>query len=182
MGVTTPLFPDENCPQGRCALLAANPAASNPNDSDNGDIQTRTDFLMFLAPPPHGRMGPSEHTGQQLFMRTGCADCHKPDWQTATSPTSTSGNVVFSPYSDFLLHDMGSLGDGIVQGQAGAREMRTAPLWGVRLQPSFLHDGRAKSLEQAILAHDGQGRPARDHFAALNRAQRNNLIAFLNAL
>ncbi len=86
-------------------------------------------------------------------------------------------------YSDFLLHDMGALGDGIEQGQATGREMRTAPLWGLRLFTSFLHDGRAATIEAAILAHDGQGRRrARDRFATLPAASRASLVAFLRTL
>ena len=84
--------------------------------------------------------------------------------------------------SDFLLHDMGALGDGIEQGQVTGREMRTAPLWGLRLFTSFLHDGRAGTIEAAILAHDGQGRRARDRFAALPSAGKASLVAFLRTL
>lgn len=70
--------------------------------------------------------------------------------------------MAFHPYSDFLLHDMGALGDGISQGDANGREMRTAPLWGVSQRALLLHDGRATTLEDAIRAHDGQARGARD--------------------
>jgi CxxC motif-containing protein (DUF1111 family) len=88
----------------------------------------------------------------------------------------------FAPYSDFLLHDMGSLGDGIVQAQASGRDMRTAPLWGVRLLTTFLHDGRAHSLREAIAAHDGQGRRARQRFSALSAHGQSALLAFLRTL
>jgi CxxC motif-containing protein (DUF1111 family) len=81
-----------------------------------------------------------------------------------------------------LLHDMGSLGDGIEQGQATGREMRTAPLWGLRLLTTFLHDGRARTIEDAILAHDGQGRAARRRFAALRASEKAALMAFLRTL
>ena len=77
---------------------------------------------------------------------------------------------------------MGSLGDGIAQGGAGPREMRTAPLWGVSAQPSLLHDGRATTLDGAIRAHDGQARAARDQFNRLNASDHQALIAFLNSL
>ena len=88
----------------------------------------------------------------------------------------------FAPYSDFLLHDMGALGDGIVQGKASGRDMRTAPLWGVRLLNVYLHDGRAHTLPEAILGHDGQGRGARQRFAALSAHRQAALIAFLSTL
>jgi CxxC motif-containing protein (DUF1111 family) len=77
---------------------------------------------------------------------------------------------------------MGSLGDGIAQGAAGPRQMRTAPLWGMRAAPSLLHDGRAATPVQAVLAHDGQGRRARDRFASLDAKSRNALLAFLDTL
>ena len=89
---------------------------------------------------------------------------------------------VFHPYSDFLLHDMGSLGDGIAQGAAGPRQMRTAPLWGLRVSKTLLHDGRAATPAEAIHAHDGQGRASRERFARLGRADRAALLAFLGSL
>jgi CxxC motif-containing protein (DUF1111 family) len=89
---------------------------------------------------------------------------------------------VFQPFSDFLLHDMGSLGDGIVQGTATGRQIRTAPLWGVRVRTRLLHDGRATSLAAAVLAHDGQGERARNRFAGLSARERDELLAFLNSL
>ena len=86
------------------------------------------------------------------------------------------------PYSDFLLHDIGSLGDGISQGDASGGEMRTAPLWGLRMITKFLHDGRASTISAAIAAHDGQARNARDRFNALDASSKSKLLAFLNSL
>ncbi len=77
---------------------------------------------------------------------------------------------------------MGSLGDGIAQGSASGREIRTAPLWGLRMVTKYLHDARASTLEQAILAHDGQGKGARDRFAALDANVKARLMAFLKSL
>ena len=182
MGITTPLFPDESCPQGDCSLLVSNPAASNPNDAENSTLQELADFMGLLAPPPPGRFARDEQAGQNLFGRIGCADCHLQALRTGPNPVRALDRVVFAPYSDFLLHDMGSLGDGIVQNQAGPNEMRTAPLWGLRFQPSLLHDGRAKTADEAIRAHDGQGRPARNNYANLSPRERAQLLAFLNAL
>jgi CxxC motif-containing protein (DUF1111 family) len=182
LGVTTPLLPNENCPQGDCSLLAANPAATNPNDLDNSAIQLLSDFITFLAPPPRGPVGQSEQAGQTLFGRIGCVDCHRPSLQTGPNPVGALNGVTFSPYSDFLLHDMGSLGDGITQNEAGPRLMKTAPLWGLRFEPLLLHDGRTSSISAAILQHDGQGRHARNQFAALSNQQQAQLIAFLNSL
>jgi CxxC motif-containing protein (DUF1111 family) len=182
LGVTSPIFPHENCPQGNCALLAANPARSNPNDPNGQFVQAVTNFVVFLAPPPRGPVGPNEQAGAALFNQIGCAQCHTPTLQTGPNAVHALSSVTFSPYSDFLLHDMGSLGDGIVQNQAGPTQTRTAPLWGVRFEPTYLHDGRATTLDQAILAHDGQGKAAKALYAGLPAAQKAQLIDFLNSL
>ena len=117
-----------------------------------------------------------------VFAAAGCASCHTPALQTGSNPVAALDHVTFFPFSDFLLHDMGSLGDGIEQGQSTGREMRTAPLWGVRTRPKLLHDGRAATLEDAIRSHDGQGRRSRDAFAALDTTAKSRLIAFLKSL
>jgi CxxC motif-containing protein (DUF1111 family) len=127
-------------------------------------------------------MGALEQAGSSVFQRIGCADCHIPFLQSGPSPVSALDRKEFSPFSDFLLHDMGALGDGMEQNGAARTEIRTAPLWGLKFQPSLLHDGRAKTAKEAILAHDGQGRPARNAFANLKSADQAALIAFLNSL
>jgi CxxC motif-containing protein (DUF1111 family) len=182
MGITTPMFPIENCPQGNCALLSANPALNNPNDVDNSSVQQFANFMTLLGPPPRGPHTDQSRAGARLFFTIGCVNCHLPVLQTGPNQVAALDQVKFFPFSDFLLHDMGSLGDGIEQSGAGQREMRTAPLWGVRAVTSFLHDGRAATLDAAILAHDGQGRQARDQFANLSDDDRASLIAFLNSL
>lgn len=182
MGVTTPLFPDENCPQGNCALLAANPARTHPNVLNNGPIQSLTNFMTRLAPPPRVALTATAQAGQTLFAQIGCADCHVPTLQAGPSPIAAINGAMFSPFSDYLLHDMGTLGDGIVQNHAGPTEMRTSPLWGLRFQDTLLHDGRAHTVSDAILAHAGQGKPSRDRFASLTAAQKAQLLAFLSSL
>jgi CxxC motif-containing protein (DUF1111 family) len=182
MGITTPLVPDEHCPQGNCALLAANPATNNPNDVDNSALQAFTDFMTFLAPPPRLALTDQAKSGAKTFLAIGCVNCHLPAMRTGPNPVAALNQVRFFPFSDFLLHDMGSLGDGIAQSGAGQTEMRTAPLWGVRALKTLLHDGRATSISDAILAHDGQGKAARDRFAGLNDSDRAALLAFLNSL
>src|SRR5262249_26767306 len=125
MGVTTPLFPNENCPQGDCSLLEFNPAG-NPNDADNSSLVEFNDFMTFLAPPPRGPINWTVKAGESIFNQIGCAVCHQPTLQTGPNAVSALNRVTFHPYSDFLLHDMGDLGDGMVQANAGATEMRTA--------------------------------------------------------
>jgi CxxC motif-containing protein (DUF1111 family) len=174
MGVTTPMFADENCPQGNCLELADNPAPS-PNDATNESLEKFTDFMTFLGPPPRGGINSSVIAGEVLFSQIGCGDCHTPTLVTGSG-------VSFHPYSDFLLHDMGGLGDGITQGQATGRLMRTAPLWGSRLFTRFLHDGRAFSFYDSIQAHDGQGAAAKARFNRLAPTDRNKVEAFLRSL
>jgi len=178
MGVTSPDFPNENCPQGDCAALVHNPV---PGLNDEGDdVEAFTDFMTLLAPPPRGPG--NTVTGASLFLISGCAGCHTPRLATGRSSTPALDRKVFEPFSDFLLHDMGTLGDGIVQGAANGRQMRTAPLWGLHTRPAFLHDGRATTVQAAILAHDGQGRSARDRFVGLTAEKRQALLAYLNSL
>jgi len=95
------------------------------------------------------------------------------------------GNFAFNPYSDFLVHDMGTLGDQI--GNAGdslavTRRMRTAPLWGIRFRNHLLHDGRTSDIPTAVRAHDGQGAAARDAFNRLSAADQHNIVQFVRSL
>ncbi len=199
MGITTPMFPDEMCPNGDCSLLACDPVPGV--DDDLEDVEAFNAFMSFLAPPP--RLGPLDFTlasaqlqqtfpgtsssglargGSRVFGRIGCDDCHAPTLTSGPSPVAALSRRRFRPYSDFLLHDMGNLGDGIEQGTATGREMRTAPLWGLHVITTFLHDGRATTIEDAILAHEGQGDRARDRFLALRPIERASLLAFLRTL
>jgi CxxC motif-containing protein (DUF1111 family) len=190
IGVTTPgwmrdssgrLIDEENPPQGNASLLQYNPA-SNPNEPDVNDVQAFTDFMMLLAPPPRGTINSTVTAGATVFSHIGCADCHTPSLTTGTHPVAALSMKSFAPYSDFLLHDMGALGDGIVQGIARGTEMRTAPLWGLRSVTAFLHDGRSTTVEDAVLKHAGQGQHARDLFQQLNSTDRAALVAFLKSL
>ena len=181
IGVTTPFFPTENAPQGNTALLAANPAQTNPNDT-NATPMMFADFVTLLAPPPRRPLSRDATRGERLFLEIGCADCHLPAMRTGSNPVPALDEVDFFPFSDFLLHDMGSLNDGITQAGATGHEMRTAPLWGARIRTSFLHDGRAKTIADAILGHDGQGLAARDRFACLRAREQAQLVEFINSL
>jgi CxxC motif-containing protein (DUF1111 family) len=181
MGVTSPEFPVENCPQGDCAALAYNPVPGL-ND-DGGNVAEFHDFMTLLAPPGRGAISAAMASmGSRVFQQIGCAACHTPVIVSGPSPVEGLSNRVFRPFSDFLLHDMGSLGDGVAQGAASGSQMRTAPLWGVRMRPTLLHDGRATTIPQAIAAHDGQGRFARDLFLSLSVGERAALLAFVKSL
>lgn len=180
MGVTNPALPDESCPQGDCALLDFDPLPGL--DDDGSRVEALADFMRLLAPPAPRPTTPESEAGAVLFREIGCASCHVERLTTGPSVVTALDRVEFAPYSDFLLHDVGGLGDGIEQGTALGTEMRTAPLWGLSAVTSFLHDGRASSLEEAILAHDGQARPARARFEALETGEAALLLAFLRSL
>jgi CxxC motif-containing protein (DUF1111 family) len=179
-GITNPEFPDEHCPQGNCDLLACNPM---PELNDDGSgVEEFDHFMRFLAPPPRPKPTANVDAGRRIFSDAGCTRCHWSTFRTGKSDSPALSEVTFHPYSDFLLHDMGSLGDGVELGGARGNEFRTAPLWGVRVMTRFLHDGRASTLDEAILAHDGQARRSRDRFAELSARDQAALIEFLESL
>src|SRR5262249_33698970 len=130
MGITNPLFPNENCPSGDCSTLAQNPNAGM-NDPDGKLLAQAHDFVQFLGPPPRN---PPPDQGFALFQGIGCAVCPVQTLVTGPSEVGALDRLAYHPYSDFLLHDMGALGDGIDQGDAKGSEMRTQPLWGVSRQ------------------------------------------------
>jgi len=123
----------------------------------SSDVVNFAAFMRLSAPPTPTTASVSELNGQKLFGTVGCAMSHTPSLTTAASPYTGMSNITYQPYSDFAVHHMGSsLADGIVQGQAGADQFRTAPLWGLGQRLFFLHDGRASDLLQAIQAHQSQ--------------------------
>jgi CxxC motif-containing protein (DUF1111 family) len=157
-------------------------------DEVQDDMENFRTFMEHLAPPPQVTSDPIGFTaGEFVFLAVGCANCHSAvTFVTPSHPfNGVPGNFAFSPFSDFAVHDMGSLGDGI--GSTGdpaakTRQMRTAPLWGARFNTQFLHDGRAKTVRAAILAHDGQGLAARNAFAALDPISQALLLEFVNSI
>ena len=178
LGITSPQFPNEICPGGNCSLLAFNPLPT-VNDPDGKKVQQFTDFMRFLGPPPPAH---ADGPGAAVFESIGCAACHLPLIVTGASANPAFDRVAYHPYSDFLLHDMGTLGDGIVQADGRPQEMRTAPLWGLSVQGQLLHDARINTMAAAIAAHDGQAAAARLAFAALSDVDRAALLAFLGSL
>ncbi len=180
MGITTPDFPNESCPQGNCAELSFNPAPGI-NDDGSGPVLL-TNFMSLLAAPPRAAQNRDTDDGESQFDRIGCTACHVATMHTSANAIAALDRKTYHPYSDFLLHDMGSLGDDLEMGNSTGREMRTTPLWGLRFVTTYLHDGRATTLDQAILAHDGQGAGARDRYNALPAAIKSKLIAFLQSL
>jgi CxxC motif-containing protein (DUF1111 family) len=121
-----------------------------------------------------------------LFTIAGCAFCHTPALKTGPSAIAALANQPVNLFSDLMTHDMGvGLADGISQGEAGPREFRTAPLWGLGQRIFFLHDGRTADLITAIRAHKSTGSEANgviDRFNNLNEVQKQNLLNFLRSL
>jgi CxxC motif-containing protein (DUF1111 family) len=144
------------------------------------DVANFAFFMRNTAAPPRGT--DNSNGGAAEFNREGCNGCHV----TTTFTVSINGrNVSFQPFSDFLVHDMGTLGDqigGDGDSVAVTRRMRTAPLWGIRNRNHILHDGRTTDRAAAIRAHDGQGAAARNAFNAATAAQQNSIVLFLQSL
>lgn len=186
MGITSRLFPTENAPNGNTNLLALYDLVADPEDqvdpvTGKGDIDVNADFMRLLGPPPPLPLTPSARSGQALFNQIGCAVCHEPTLFTAPNAIAALSQKAVPLFSDLLLHDMGSLNDHIAQGDAGPYEMKTAPLWGLRASAPYLHDGRAATVDQAIVAHDGEGLRARVRYQQLTPTQRRQLLDFLNS-
>lgn len=128
--------------------------------------------------------------GKNIFIQTGCEGCHNQTLQTSFSTTAPLSNKIFHPYTDLLLHDMGPvLDDGYTEGSAKTNEWRTPPLWGLGLSPNsqggqyfLLHDGRAKSIEEAILLHGGEATTSKNKFSLLSSADKQALLKFLESL
>jgi CxxC motif-containing protein (DUF1111 family) len=184
LGVTNPQFATEQPPLGNAALLAGCDPLSDLED-DGEEVRRLTDFMQRLAPIPPLPSSPEARAGDVVFTQIGCDGCHVRRITSGPSPIAALSQQHYAPFSDFLLHDMGALGDNIGgEGDASPREMRTAPLWGGHLLGGsrLLHDGRAKSFSLAIEQHDGQGAAARNAFRDLSETQRRQLLAFLATL
>ena len=205
MGITSPDQPKErsSCASNRSQFGVLLDASDDPEDTTDetgrADIDHFADFMRMLDAPPVLAQNSSARRGAGLFSSLGCSGCHVATIQTAANPAAfipkTTGGVPISaslnlflgnetihPYSDFLLHDMGALGDGITSGAAGPRMMRTAPLWGVRGKSRFLHDGRGESIADAIKLHDGQATAARNGFNGLSATDQQAVVDFLNTI
>lgn len=188
LGITSAIFPDENCsgPQTTCA---AAPSAGQPEIVEARLAATVLYQQAIAVPARRNIDDPQVRRGEQIFLTVGCADCHVPSLTTGEHPLGFLANQTIHPYSDLLLHDMGEgVADHRPDFLARGRDWRTPPLWGPGLSEkvnghhAYLHDGRARTLVEAVLWHDGDARGARDAFRALPRDERDALLAFLNSL
>jgi CxxC motif-containing protein (DUF1111 family) len=204
MGITNPLFPTENRFNGSLSVVAPfdpipdSPLPEDPPTPDHPfgeDVEAFTRFMRSLRNPIPNPNPPSQvdvDAGRQLIKRIGCGYCHPQNITTAPVGTSFHGGKLIvptalasrqiHPYSDFMLHDIGT-GDGIVQngGQATRNMVRTAPLWGLRSRTRLMHDGATYTPKDAILRHAGQATPVIQAYQALTAEEKQQILAFLDA-
>jgi CxxC motif-containing protein (DUF1111 family) len=179
MSLTSPLLPDElPNPDG------LTDDRHHGTDVSADDLDLIADYVRLLAIP--ARSAPDDE-GAAIFAAIGCADCHVPTLHTRVDyPIEPLADIDAPLYSDLLLHDRGvELADGLVEGEATSREWRTAPLIGLRFFDNFMHDGRAATLEEAILVHSGEGSESADTvtaWLALDDADQRTLLGWLRGL
>ncbi len=190
IGLTSSLLPRSNCApsQDSCREMFQ----SGQADLSDRLLDSLVGYLRLLGVPARTAVGniDSLERGYEQFTRMGCALCHRPAMVTDdTHPLPLLRDQTFFPYSDFLLHDMGPGLAGVsIEGIATQREWRTPPLWGIGLLEQvnghtlLLHDGRARSIEEAILWHGGEGKSAREAFRKSSTAQRSALVEFVQSL
>ncbi|MDB6065099.1 MAG: thiol oxidoreductase [Pedosphaera sp.] len=180
MGVTTSIFP----------ILDGDTTGGTPELAD-GDLDNLTRYIALLGVSARRDLINAQALqGEQLFASASCVKCHTPTLTTsAYHPMAELRNQTIHPYTDLLLHDMGAgLADNMGEGIATGSEWRTPPLWSIGLTAglnggeAYLHDGRARSLEEAILWHDGEGAAAKEAFRTMSASDRAALIAFLKSL
>jgi CxxC motif-containing protein (DUF1111 family) len=137
-------------------------------------------FVASLPPPSVPEPGTS--SGSELFRRIGCETCHRSSLTVGRDVDGRDTMRPIYPYTDLLLHDMGAaLADGISEGDASGQEFRTPPLWGISQSgPPYLHDGRAKSIDEAIIAHDGEAARAAARYRNLSAHDRRAMLRFVS--
>jgi len=173
MGISSPLHPD----------------GDGTMEIDQATIDITTFYVATLGVPAPHEAGPEARHGAKLFRAMGCTGCHAESFETGDHPIAALAHQKIRPHTDLLLHDMGpGLADGRPDWQASGSEWRTPPLWGVGLTATvlplatFLHDGRARTLAEAILWHGGEGEKSREAFRKARVADREALLAFLRTL
>lgn len=163
---------------------------SDPEVS-NAEIADIVQYLQTLkAPIQRGAEIADIKTGKQIFISIQCGACHQPSMKTNSSAIAGLSNKTFSPYTDLLMHDMGkALDDNYTEGSAKTYEWRTTPLWGLGLAKNsqggkyhLMHDGRAKSIEEAINLHGGESQKSKAKYTALSNTEKQQLLTFLESL
>ncbi|MCB5189249.1 c-type cytochrome [Methylobacillus arboreus] len=189
MGLNSSLFPHGNCAAKQTACQAA-PVSGNPEIS-TAQLQQMEFYQLALAVPvPRRQHHPLVRQGALVFRQAQCAACHQPEIKTGEFlRLSALSNQTISPYTDLLLHDMGpDLADNRADFEASGSEWRTSPLWGIGLAKQveekigFLHDGRARTLLEAILWHGGEAEESREMVRQMTPEDRRALLAFIESL
>jgi CxxC motif-containing protein (DUF1111 family) len=196
MGITNPLFPEENTSNGRYVGYGSEYDPVPELEDDGVDVVAFADFMRSTKAPSRGPITVDVSAGETLFNKIGCAICHTPSITTARAGTKINGgeftvpkalgNKIIHPYSDFLLHDIGT-GDGIPvlplpEYASTANQMRTAPLWALRTRNRLMHDGLSMTKQDAIQRHAGQAAEVTRKYNALSNTEKNQLLAFLESL
>jgi CxxC motif-containing protein (DUF1111 family) len=188
MGITSPFRSVENTNPLASVPVPGLDEVSDP-EVDGGTVNDVMQYMRMLGPPTPGETTPRREQGAALFAAAKCGGCHIPTLHTGVHEIETLADRDVALYSDLLLHDLGDgLADNRPDGNADGREWRTAPLWGLRITREFLngslfllHDGRAHSVEEAILLHGGEATAARDAFAAMTPDERAALLDFVES-
>jgi CxxC motif-containing protein (DUF1111 family) len=196
IGITNPLFPEENTSSGRFVGYGTEYDPLPDPEDDGEDTAAFTNFMRSTKAPARGAITSDVIAGEQHFTEIGCAICHVSSITTAAPGTKIDGgtfivpaalgNKIIHPYSDFLLHNIGT-GDGIPflpqpEFANTAKQIRTAPLWGLRTRNRLMHDGLSFTKEEAIQRHTGQAEGVKRKFNSLTRAERDQILAFLESL
>ena len=190
LGVSSNLYPDQNCPPVQ--EICRRELPGNVPEIINHELDALELWLRGLAVPARRNMSdPQVRRGEIVFAQAQCAACHLPEMKTAREfpPLPQLADQTFHAYTDLLLHDMGEqLADGRPDFEAGPRDWRTPPLWGLGLSATvngstaLLHDGRARNATEAILWHGGEAAPSREAFRNMSKADRDALVRFLDAI
>ncbi len=192
MGVTNPQFTMQNCTDAQLDCTnALHGTSGNEDEMTAAQLDNVTTYLEFLSIPGRDYLdNPDVQRGEQLFVESSCSACHRTDMVTGTEHRRKRlQNQKISPYTDLLLHNMGEgLADHRPSYDADGYEWRTAPLWGIGMvkitngHTNFLHDGRARSLSEAILWHGGEAEKAKQQYVAMSKQDRESLVKFLKSI
>jgi len=193
MGLTSPIFAEDLCEpvQADCRAMAEKVAATANAPEILEELFTPVEMYMLLLAVPRQRNtdDPAVQRGELLFRAVGCSGCHMPTLVTGQGSLDAISYQRIHAFTDLLVHDMGEgLADHRPDYAASGREWRTQPLWGIGLTYEVgafnfhLHDGRARSLTEAILWHGGEAEPPREAFRNMSKEQRGDLLAFLGSL
>jgi len=196
MGITSPPLPEENTAGGLFVGFGSDYDPVPEPEDDGVDLVAFADFMRSTKAPARGPSTADVEAGEKWFTEIGCTACHTPAIVTAPPGTAINGgsfivpdalgNKIIHPYSDFLLHDIGT-GDGIPllpteEYRATASQMRTAPLWALRTRNRLMHDGLSFTKQEAIARHRGQAAGVTARYERLSAAQKGQLSSFLDSL